>query len=292
VEDFMKRLIITLLALGLIGAQAESAVAQALDGTLKKIKSTGVIRIGHRESSAPFSFMGPEGKPVGYSIDLCERIARAVQAELKLANLKIQYVPVTVSNRMDLVNSGAVDIECGSSTASLSRQERVDFSSLIFIDGGAYLVGRGSGIQGITDFAGKKIGVIPGTTTEPAVQEDLQRNGVTATIVPITDHDKGFLALQAGEIDAYASDRTILVGLLVRENAADKFGVTDQQFSYEPYALMLRRNDSAFRLVVNRALARVYRSGDIVPIYSKWFAVMGRPSGALLLMYRLFALPE
>jgi len=288
----MKRLIITLLALGLIGAQAESAVAQALDGTLKKIKSTGVIRIGHRESSAPFSFMSPEGKPVGYSIDLCERIARAVQAELKLANLKIQYVPVTVSNRMDLVASGAVDIECGSSTASLSRQERVDFTSLIFVDGGAYLVGRGSGIQGITDFAGKKIGVIPGTTTEPAVQEDLQRNGVTATIVPITDHDKGFLALQAGEIDAYASDRTILVGLLVRENAADKFGVTDQQFSYEPYALMLRRNDSAFRLVVNRALARVYRSGDIVPIYSKWFAVMGRPSGALLLMYRLFALPE
>ena len=288
----MKRLIITLLALGLIGAQAGSAVAQVLDGTLKKIKSTGVIRIGHRDSSAPFSFMSPEGKPVGYSIDLCERIARAVQAELKLTSLKIQYVPVTVSNRMDLVASGAVDIECGSSTASLSRQERVDFSSLIFIDGGAYLVGRGSGIQGITDFAGKKIGVIPGTTTEPAVQEDLQRNGVTATIVPITDHDKGFLALQAGEIDAYASDRTILVGLLVRENAADKFGVTDQQFSYEPYALMLRRNDSAFRLVVNRALARVYRSGDIVPIYSKWFAVMGRPSGALLLMYRLFALPE
>ncbi len=288
----MKRLVIVLLAIGFVGAHAGSVAAQALDGTLKKIKSTGVIRVGYRDSSAPFSFMGPEGKPVGYSIDLCERVARAVQAELKLASLKIQYVPVTVSNRMDLVNSGAVDIECGSSTASLSRQERVDFTSLIFIDGGAYLVGRGSGIQGITDFAGKKIGVIPGTTTEPAVQEDLQRNGVTATIVPITDHDKGFLALQAGEIDAYASDRTILVGLLVRENAADKFGVTDQQFSYEPYALMLRRNDSAFRLVANRALARVYRSGDIVPIYSKWFAVMGRPSGALLLMYRLFALPE
>jgi glutamate/aspartate transport system substrate-binding protein len=292
VEDFMKRLILVLLALGLVGASAGSVAAQALDGTLKKIKSTGVIRIGYRESSAPFSFMGPEGKPVGYSIDLCDRVARAVQAELKLTNLKVQYVPVTVSNRMELVASGAVDIECGSSTASLSRQERVDFSSLIFVDGGAYLVGRGAGIQGITDFAGKKIGVITGTTTEPAVQEDLQRNGVTATIVPITDHDKGFLALQAGEIDAYASDRTILVGLLIRENAADKFGITDQQFSYEPYALMLRRNDSPFRLAVNRALARLYRSGDIVPIYSKWFGVIGRPSGALLLMYRLFALPE
>lgn len=288
----MKRLTIVLLALGLVGANVGAVAAQALDGTLKKIKSTGVIRVGYRESSAPFSFMGPEGKPVGYSIDLCDRVARAVQAELKLANLKVQYVPVTVSNRMDLVASGAVDIECGSSTASLSRHERVDFSSLIFVDGGAYLVARGAGIQGITDFTGKKIGVITGTTTEPAVQEDLQRNGVTATIVPITDHDKGFLALQAGEIDAYASDRTILVGLLIRENAADKFGITDQQFSYEPYALMLRRNDSAFRLVANKALARLYRSGDIVPIYSKWFGVIGRPSGALLLMYRLFALPE
>ncbi len=288
----MKRLIVVLLAIGFVGAHTGSVAAQALDGTLKKIKSTGVIRVGYRESSAPFSFMGPEGKPVGYSIDLCDRVTRAVQAELKLTSLKVQYVPVTVSNRADLVSSGAVDIECGSTTASLSRQERVDFTNLIFVDGGAYLVGRGSGIQGITDFAGMRIGVIPGTTTEPAVQEDLQRNGVTATMVPITDHDKGFLALQAGEIDAYASDRTILIGLLVRENAADKFGVTEQQFSYEPYAFMLRRNDSAFRLLANRALARVYRSGDIVPIYSKWFAVMGRPSGGLLFMYRLFALPE
>ena len=236
--------------------------------------------------------MGPEGKPVGYSIDLCDRVARAVQAELKMTNLKVQYVPVTVSNRADQVISGAVDIECGSTTVTLARQERVDFSSLIFVDGGAYLVARGAGIQGITDFAGKKIGVIPGTTTEPAIQEDLQKNGVTATIVPVTDHDKGFLALQAGEIDAYASDRTILVGLLVRENAADKFGITDQQISYEPYALMLRRNDSAFRLVANRALARIYRSGDIVPIFSKWFGVIGKPSGALLTMYRMFALPE
>lgn len=289
----MKRLVIVLLAIGFVGAQAGSVAAQAaLDGTLKKIKSTGVIRVGYRESSAPFSFMGPEGKPVGYSIDLCDRVARAVQAELKLTSLRVQYVPVTVSNRADQVISGAVDIECGSTTTTLARQERVDFSSLTFVDGGAYLVGRGASIQGITDFAGKKIGVIPGTTTEPAIQEDLQRNGVTATIVPVTDHDKGFLALQAGEIDAYASDRTILVGLLIRENAADKFGITDQQFSYEPYALMLRRNDSAFRLVANRALARLYRSGDIVPIYSKWFGAIGRPSGALLLMYRIFALPE
>ena len=161
----MKRLTIVLLALGLVGANVGAVAAQALDGTLKKIKSTGVIRVGYRESSPPFSFMGPEGKPVGYSIDLCDRVARAVQAELKLANLKVQYVPVTVSNRMDLVASGAVDIECGSSTASLSRHERVDFSSLIFVDGGAYLVSRGAGIQGITDFAGKKIGVITGTTT-------------------------------------------------------------------------------------------------------------------------------
>lgn len=288
----MKRLSIILLAISFVGAFAGSVAAQALDGTLKKIQSTGVIRVGYRESSAPFSFMGPEGKPVGYSMDLCDRVVRAVQAELKLASLKVQYVPVTVSNRADLVISGAVDIECGSTTITLARQERVDFTNLTFIDGGGFLVGRGSGIQGITDLAGKKIGVIPGTTTEPAIKEELQRSGVTATIVPVTDHDKGFAALKAGEIDAYVSDRVILVGLLIRENAADSFGITDGQFSYEPYALMLRRNDSAFRLVANRALARLYRSGDIAPIYSKWFGAVGRPSAPLLIMYRLFALPE
>jgi glutamate/aspartate transport system substrate-binding protein len=287
----MKRFVTILLAVA-VGALVEQAAAQQLEGTLKKIKDSGTIKIGFRENSTPFSFLGPDQKPVGYSIDLCERIARAVQQEVKLADLKIQFVPVTVENRVDAVANGTVDIECGSTTTTLGRQEKVDFTSLTFIDGGGFLVARASGIQGTTDLAGKRVAVIPGTTTERALREELQRVGVNVTIVSVTDHNKGFAALQGNQADAYASDRVILVGLLIQANAADKFGVADQQFSFEPYAFMVRRNDSAFRLAANRALARIYRSGDIGSIFGKWFGALGKPSPGLVIMYRLFATPE
>ncbi|MCI0547161.1 MAG: DUF1285 domain-containing protein [Candidatus Rokubacteria bacterium] len=292
-EGGMRRMLVAMLVTFLGAAMvAGPAGAQALDGTLKRIKETGTMRIGFRENSAPFSFLGTDRKPVGYSIDLCERIARAVQQEVQLANLNIQYVPVTVENRADMVANGTVDIECGSTTATLSRSEKVDFTSLTFIDGGGFLVSRASGIQGVTDLSGKRVAVIPGTTTERALRDELQRAGINASIVTVGDHDKGFAALQGGQADAYASDRLILVGLLIQANAAERFGIADQQFSYEPYAFMVRRNDSAFRLVANRTLARIYRSGDIGTIFGKWFAALGKPSGGLLMMYRVFAIPE
>lgn len=281
-----------MVALVLLMAGASGAAAQPLEGTLKRIKDTGTFRIGFRENSAPFSFRGTDGKPQGYSIELCERIARAAQQELRLAKLDVQYVPVTVENRADMVASGRVDIECGSTTTTLSRQEKVDFTSLTFIDGAGLLVPRASGVQGLTDLGGKRVAVIPGSTTADALRDEAQKAGVNLTVVSVPDHDKGFAALQGGQADAYASDRIILVGLLVQANAADKFGVADTQFSYEPYAFMVRRNDSAFRLVANRTLARIYRSGDIGPIFSKWFAMLGRPSPGIVLMYRLFGLPE
>jgi ABC-type amino acid transport substrate-binding protein len=279
-------------ALTLLVAGASAAAAQPLEGTLKRVKDTGTLRVGFRENSAPFSFRGSDGKPSGYSIDLCERIARATQQELRLTNLNVQYVPVTVENRADMVASGRVDIECGSTSMTLARQEKVDFTSLTFIDGAGFLASRASGIQGVTDLAGKRVAVIPGSTTAEALKDEVQKAGVSLTVVPVPDHDKGFAALQGGQADAYASDRIILVGLLVQSNAAEKFGLADAQFSYEPYAFMVRRNDSAFRLVANRTLARIYRSGDIGPIFSKWFAMLGRPSPGIVLMYRLFGLPE
>lgn len=286
------RRFVTMLMMVAVGALAEQAAAQQLEGTLKRIKDSGTIKIGFRENSPPFSFLGPDKKPVGYSIDLCERIARAVQQEVKLADLKIQYVPVTVENRADTVANGTVDIECGSTTTTLARQEKVDFTNLTFIDGGGFLVARASGIQGTTDLAGKRVAVIPGTTTESALRDELQKAGTTATIVPVTDHNKGFAAVQAGQAEAYASDRIILVGLLLQANAVDRFAIADQQFSFEPYAFMVRRNDSAFRLAANRTLARIYRSGDIGPIFGKWFSALGKPSPGLVVMYRLFAIPE
>src|SRR5262249_31881798 len=217
-------------------------------------------------------FRGSDGKPQGYSVDLCERIARAAQQEVGLTNVSLQWVPVTVENRAATVASGTADIECGSTTATISRMATVHFTSLTFVDGGGFLASRSSGIQGTTDLSGKRVAVIPGTTTERALKDELQKVGINATIVPVTDHNKGFAALDGGQADAYASDRVILVGLLVQNNATARYGIADQQFSYEPYALMVRRNDSAFRLVANRTLDRLYRSGDIAVIYSQWFS--------------------
>src|SRR5215471_5696529 len=175
-----------------------SAPAQDLQGTLKKIKDSGTITIGYREQSLPFSFRGDDGKPAGYSVDLCQRIATGIQQQLKLPKLDVKWVPVTPENRITSVVSGAIDLECGSTTSSLSRQEQVDFSHMTFVDGGSLLVKLGGSITTMQDLAGKKIGVVPSTTTDGAIRSVLQRASVTAEIVPITDHRGGLAALESG----------------------------------------------------------------------------------------------
>jgi ABC-type amino acid transport substrate-binding protein len=271
---------------------AGPALGQNLDGTLKKIKTSGTLTIGYRESSPPFSFMGPDKRPVGYSIDLCMHVAGVIQKQLGLANLKLGWVPVTAANRIDMVAQGKVDIECGTTTASLSRQERVDFSLMTFVDGGGLLTTPAANLRGPADLAGKRIAVIPGTTTEKALAEYLKAEFITVQMVRVKDHSDGFAALEKGEADAYASDRGILIGLAVTSKDPARFVLPNLVFSYEPYALMLRRNDAAFRLAVNRALAGLYRSGSIAPIYERWLGTFGKPSQPLQAMYLLNGLPE
>jgi ABC-type amino acid transport substrate-binding protein len=166
-------------------------LAQDLQGTLKKIKDSGTIVIGYREQSLPFSFRGDDGKPTGYSIDLCQRIVTGIQQQLKLPKLDVKWVAVTVDSRMTAVVNGTIDLECGSTTSSLSRQEQVDFSNMTFVDGGSLLVKTTSNFATFQDLGGKKIGIIPGTTTEGALRTVLQKTSVTATIVPVTDHLAG-----------------------------------------------------------------------------------------------------
>ena len=271
---------------------AAPAPAQDLQGTLKKIRDSGTITIGYREQSLPFSFRGDDGKPAGYSVDLCQRIATGIQQQLKLSKLDIKWVPVTPENRITSVVNGTIDLECGSTTSSLSRQEQVDFSHMIFVDGGSLLVKLGGSITTLQDIAGKKIGVVPGTTTDGAIRSVLQRASLTAEIVPITDHRGGLAALESGAIDAYASDRVILIGLAATAKDPGQFAVAEQYLSYEPYAFMLRRGDAPFRLAVNRVLSSLYRSGDVLQIYGRWFGRLGPPSKILLAMYALHALPE
>ncbi len=271
---------------------APPALGAELEGTLKKIKSTNTITLGYRDSSRPFSFVGDDGKPAGYSVDLCTRIAASVGKELALPNLQVKWVKVTVADRIQLVATGAVDLECGSTTASLSRQEQVDFSLLTFVDGGSLLVTDASGIRGVGTLGGKRVGIIPGTTTEKSLAGALKKHSVTATMVPVKDHAEGVAALDKGLADAYASDRVILIGVGRTSKDPAKLSLVDEFFSYEPYGFILRRGDAAFRLSVNRALAALYRSGDIVPIFEKWFGSMTTAGQLIGAMYLINGLPE
>jgi ABC-type amino acid transport substrate-binding protein len=273
-------------------ALACPALAQNLDGTLARIKASGAMNIGYRESSPPFSFMGPDKRPVGYSIDLCMHVAGAIQKQLGLADLKLAWVPVTAGNRIDMVVQGKVDIECGTTTASLSRQERVDFSLMTFVDGAGLLTTKAANLRGPADLAGKRIAVIPGTTTEQALAAYLKAGFIEAQVIRVNGPAEGLAALERGSADAFASDRGVLIGLAVTSKDPARFVLPNLEFSYEPYGLMLRRNDAAFRLAVNRALAGLYRSGGIAPIYERWFGAFGKPGQALQAMFLLNGLPE
>lgn len=266
-------------------------LAQNLEGTLKKIKSSGVLTLGHREAAPPFSFPGPDKQPVGYSIDLCTYVARGIQKQLGIT-LKLNWVPVTPENRIDMVAEGKVDIECGTTTATLSRQERVDFSLMTFVDGGSLMGLADSKINSLPDLADKRIAVIPGTTTEKALAKFLKDQFVKVKVVKVKNHIEGRTALEKEEVEAFASDRGILIGLAITSKDPKRFGLADLLFSYEPYGLMLPRNDSSFRLAVNRPLAELYRSGAIAPIYERWFGAFGEPSKAIQAMYLLNGLPE
>jgi glutamate/aspartate transport system substrate-binding protein len=272
-------------------ALARPATGQELDGTLKKIKESSTFTLGYLTSAPPFSFPGPDKRPVGYSIDLCTQIASKIQQQLGI-NLKLNWVPVTTENRLDMVASGKVDIECGTTTASLTRQERVDFSLMTFVDGGGLLTKKDLTLRAVADLTDKRIAVIPGTTTETALAKFLKEEFVSVKTVPVKNHVDGLAAIEKGSADAFASDRGILIGLAVTSKDPSLFALPGILFSYEPYGFMLRRNDAAFRLAVNRALAGLYRSGDIAPIYERWFGAFGKPSQAIQAMYMLNGLPE
>jgi glutamate/aspartate transport system substrate-binding protein len=276
-----------MVALMMIG----SAAAQELDGTLNKIKGSNTLTLGYLESAPPFSFPGPDRRPVGYSIDLCTHVASAIQKQLGI-DLKLNWVPITTENRIDMVASGKVDIECSTTTATLARQERVDFSLMTFADGGGLLTKSDLKLGTVADLADKRIAVIPGTTTEAALQRFLKEEFVSVKYVPVKNHLEGLAAIEKGLAEAFASDRGILIGLAVTSKDPTRFALPNILFSYEPYAFMVRRNDGAFRLAVNRALASLYRSGGITPIYERWFGAFGKPSEAIKAMYMLNGLPE
>jgi glutamate/aspartate transport system substrate-binding protein len=272
---------------------AGPASAQQLSGTLQKINDTGTIVIGHSNASPPFSYLDHNKQPAGYSIDLCLRIVEAVKQRLARPDLAVKYVDLIAEDRIAEVVDGTVDIECGITTNTLSRQEQVDFTSMIFITGASLLLPAGSTVQSVGDLGGKRVTVVEGTTTETALRERLQQGLVDAKVILIKEYDQGMKLLEKGEVDAFAADQIVLIGLARAAKDPGKFALAPELFTYEPYALAVRRNDADFRLAANRALAQLYRTGQIAQVYDKWFGDWGgRPSRLLLAMYALNGLPE
>jgi glutamate/aspartate transport system substrate-binding protein len=261
--------------------------------TLEKIKATKTIALGYRDSSVPFSYTGPTKEPLGYSVDLCTRVVEDLRSELKLPDLQVRWVPVSVETRVRALVDGTIDLECGSTTNTLSRQERVDFSLTTFITGASLLALAGSNVG---DQLGViRIAVIPGTTTEQMVKNAMTAMGATpdaARVVAVKDHADGLAAVVEKRAEVYATDRAILMGLVTSASDPSQFVLLDRYLSYEPYALMLRRGDPEFRLAVNRTLARLYRTGQAVDIYRRWFGRWGDPGPLTLGLYAIEGLPE
>lgn len=260
--------------------------------TLDRIKSEAAIHLGYRSGAAPFSFRDRGGTVRGYSVELCTRIAMAIEKQLGLAKLKIEWIALDANTRLDAVASGKVDIECGTTTIALSRMEHVDFSLPIFVDGGSVLTRADSKLARLSDFNGKRLAVIPGTTTESGLKRELGILNAKADLVPVNDGAAGLALVAAGKVDGYASDRIVLVSL--RAGSADpvKLRLLENDFSYEPYALVVRRDDPDFRLAVNRALVAVYKSGEIDTIFDRWLGALGEPGTLLHSMFYLNTLPE
>ncbi len=260
--------------------------------TLDRIRAEGVIHLGYRAGAAPFSFKERDGKVRGYSVELCSRIASAIQKQLGLTTLKVEWIALEAGNRIDSVAKGKVDIECGTTTVTLARYERVDFSLPIFVDGGSVLTRTDAKLNQFADLSGKRVAVIPGTTTETGLKREFAAINTKAELVPVGDGAVGLAQLLAGKVDAYAGDRIVLVSL--RAGSADpaKLALLERDFSFEPYALVLPRDDPDFRLAVNRALVEIYRSGEIDDIFYRWLGALGRPGPLLHSMFYLNTLPE
>jgi ABC-type amino acid transport substrate-binding protein len=239
------------------------------------------------------SYTDASGQPAGYSVELCKRIATAVKDELKLTDLKVTMVPLSNEERIDAIAANKADIECGSTTITLSRQKKVDFTSMTFATGGSVLSLADSGIDTVAKLAGKSVAVVSGTTSETALKDYLAKNLIDAKVVVVHDRDEAMKQLTAKQVDAFAGDQIVQIGFLMQATDHSAYKLARDLFSYEPYAFVVRRNDADFRLVANRALAQIFRGEQINQIYEQSFGKVGlRPSPMLAAVYTLGALPE
>ncbi|HEV2158377.1 amino acid ABC transporter substrate-binding protein [Bradyrhizobium sp.] len=271
-----------LLAACLLATPASAQTgSDGLSPTLSAIKGRHNVRLGYRESSPPFSFLDQSGRPIGYSLELCEAIVEEIGAEVDDPNLKIDYVKVTSDDRIDAVLQGKIDLECGSTTANAERGKRVAFSPLMFVAGTKLMVPKASNVQSLTDLKGKTVVVTKGTTNELAIQAADKKSSLGLNIAVGADHEQSYQMLVDGKADAFATDDILLFGLIARHKAQDKYRVTGDYLSYDPYGIMFRKGEPQLSAVVERTFRKLGSNRDLVPLYNKWF-IARLPTGERL----------
>jgi len=264
-------------------------VAQA--ATLERVRDEGRFRIGFREDTAPFSFVNANGRPAGYMVELCKQVAARVKSALALAEMTVEYVPVTATNRFEAIREGRIDILCGPTSITLSRRLEVDFSLHTFVDGASVLF-RVDGPSSFAELAGQKVAVRGGTTTAQALKNTIAALAIDVDVEAVDSHDTGLARLESGLVAAYFADRTILARLMSTSTKSESLKLSSRFYTHESYALALPRGDTEFRLLVDDTLARLYRDGGITEIFAHSFGGGARPSDALVILYRINALPK
>jgi glutamate/aspartate transport system substrate-binding protein len=262
-------------------AAAQTGGSEGLSPTLANIKQTHVVRLGYRESSPPFSFLDQANRPIGYSLELCEAVVDEIGIEVDDANLKIEYVKVTSDDRIPAVVQNKIDLECGSTTANAERARQVAFSPLMFVAGTKLMVPKTSSIASATDLKGKTVVVTKGTTNEQAMHNVDKKFALGLNILAAPDHEQSYQMLVDGKADAFATDDILLYGLIVRHKSQDKFRVTGEYLSYDPYGIMFRKGEPQLTAVVERTFRKLGSNRDLIPLYNKWF-VARLPTGEKL----------
>src|SRR4026209_2218941 len=266
----------------LLAAAALALPAAAQEGTLKKIKDSGTITIGHRDASLPFSYYDDKQQPIGYAMDLCAKIVDAVKAELKMPSLKTAYQLVTSANRIPLMANGTIDLECGSTTNTVARREQVWFTMTHFVTATRGVSKKSAKLKTLQDLKGKTIVSTAGTTNIKQITEINAAQNLGMNIISANGHPEAFQMVETGRAVAFVMDDILLAGLAAQSRSPKDYEISSVALSVEPYGIMVRKDDTAFKDVADKALSQVYKSGQINAIYSKWFEKPVPPKGVNL----------
>jgi glutamate/aspartate transport system substrate-binding protein len=259
------------LAFALLAALSFAGSAAAQEGTLKKIKDSGAITIGHRDASIPLSYYDDNQRPIGYAMDLCHRIVDTVKAHLKMPKLDVKYQLVTSANRIPLMANGTIDLECGSTTNNLERQQQVGFTITHFVTANKFVAKRSAKLSKLEDLKGKTVVSTAGTTNIKQITALNNEKSLGMNIVSANGHPEAFQMVESGRAAAFVMDDILLYGLVANSKNPKQFAISTEALSVEPYGIMLRKGDSEFKKVVDEAMIKIYKSGEGTKIYNKWF---------------------